>query len=83
MRYDGTAIFGAGILGASILTLLTPVLARWNVWALIVLRVAEGLSLVSFLVVLNIIYRVKYVSNSHLQRSRLAEALGDLPTIFS
>ena len=46
MKIGGTKIFGFGVLFASIFTLFTPLAARMSVWALVVLRIAEGLSLV-------------------------------------
>lgn len=45
MKIGGTKIFGFGVLFASIFTLFTPLAARMSVWALVVLRIAEGLSL--------------------------------------
>ena len=48
MKIGGTRIYGMGVLIAGILTLFTPVAARSSVWALVALRVAEGLALVSF-----------------------------------
>ena len=46
-KIGGTRIFGAALFFASLLTLLTPLAARWSVYALIVLRVLEGIALVS------------------------------------
>jgi len=48
-KIGGTRIFGTALLLASILTLLTPAAARFSVYALIVLRVLEGVVLVSCL----------------------------------
>ncbi|XP_002166641.3 sialin [Hydra vulgaris] len=45
MRFGGTKIFGGAIFLASLLTLLTPVATRYSVWALVVLRILEGLVL--------------------------------------
>eukprot|EP00112_Aurelia_sp_Birch-Aquarium-sp1_P022091 Seg611.11 transcript_id=Seg611.11/GoldUCD/mRNA.D3Y31 product="Vesicular glutamate transporter 1" protein_id=Seg611.11/GoldUCD/D3Y31 len=45
MKIGGTKIYGFGVLFASIFTLFTPPAARSSVWALVALRVAEGLSL--------------------------------------
>ncbi|XP_065071202.1 vesicular glutamate transporter 1-like [Rhopilema esculentum] len=45
MKIGGTRIYGVGVLIAGILTLFTPVAARSSVWALVALRVAEGLAL--------------------------------------
>ncbi|XP_042911036.1 putative inorganic phosphate cotransporter isoform X2 [Parasteatoda tepidariorum] len=42
--YGAKWIYGIGILMTSLLTFLTPLAARWNVWALVVLRAAIGLS---------------------------------------
>ena len=47
-RIGGTRIFGAALFFASLLTLLTPFAARYSVYALITLRVLEGVALVSF-----------------------------------
>ena len=47
MRFGGTKIFGGAILAASAFSLLTPVATRYSVWALVLLRVLEGLALVS------------------------------------
>ena len=41
-RFSGRWIFGVGIVMTAILTLLTPVAADFNVWALIAVRAAEG-----------------------------------------
>ena len=38
---------GGGLLVTSLLTLLTPLVAEWNVYLLVVLRVLEGFSEVS------------------------------------
>jgi len=45
MKIGGTKIYGAGVLVAAVLTLFTPVAARASVWALVALRVGEGLAL--------------------------------------
>ncbi|XP_023222173.1 sialin-like [Centruroides sculpturatus] len=42
--FDGKLIFGLGVFFTAFFTVLTPVIARWNVVALIVLRILEGLS---------------------------------------
>ncbi|XP_033727747.1 sialin-like [Pecten maximus] len=42
-RYGGKHLFGCSILIMSILTLLTPVVAKIGTWALIITRVIEGL----------------------------------------
>ena len=47
LKFGGTRIFGLALFAASILTLLTPWAARTSVYALIVLRVCEGVVLVS------------------------------------
>ncbi|KAF0990564.1 hypothetical protein HZS_1531 [Henneguya salminicola] len=44
-KFGGTHIFGAALGIASLLTLLTPVVARFNMYLLISLRVLEGLVL--------------------------------------
>lgn len=46
-KIGGTRIFGMALFIASVLTLLTPAAARFSVYALIVLRVLEGVVLVS------------------------------------
>lgn len=46
-KIGGTRIFGMALFIASVLTLLTPTAARFSVYALIVLRVLEGVVLVS------------------------------------
>lgn len=46
-KIGGTRIFGGALFFASVLTLLTPAAARFSVYALIVLRVLEGVALVS------------------------------------
>ncbi|XP_028414169.1 vesicular glutamate transporter 2-like [Dendronephthya gigantea] len=45
MKLGGTRVFGYGVLLSALLTLLTPVAARYSVGALIGLRVFEGLFL--------------------------------------
>lgn len=45
LKFGGTRIFGLALFAASILTLLTPWAARTSVYALIVLRVCEGVVL--------------------------------------
>lgn len=41
--FGGKWLFGLGVLCTAILTLLTPLAARWGYAALIVLRILEGL----------------------------------------
>ena len=41
-RFGGKYVFGIGILMTALLTLLTPLAAQLGVWAIIVLRVLEG-----------------------------------------
>ena len=43
-RIGGKILFGGGILVTAVLTLLTPVSARWSVYMLIGLRVLEGVA---------------------------------------
>ncbi|XP_066916551.1 sialin-like [Clytia hemisphaerica] len=45
LKFGGTRIFGVGVLLASILTIFTPIATRYSVWALVVLRILEGLVL--------------------------------------
>ena len=47
LRVGGARLFGAAVMIASLFTLLTPMATRWNPVALIVLRILEGLVLVS------------------------------------
>lgn len=47
LRVGGARLFGAAVLVASVFTLLTPMATRWSPVALIVLRILEGLVLVS------------------------------------
>ena len=47
LRVGGARLFGAAVLIASILTVLTPTATRWSPIALITLRILEGLALVS------------------------------------
>ncbi|GIY75444.1 putative inorganic phosphate cotransporter [Caerostris extrusa] len=42
-KYGAKWLFGIGMLLTSLFTLLTPLAARWSVWALVVVRVIEGL----------------------------------------
>lgn len=48
-RFGGTRVFGICLGVASILTMLTPIAARTSVVALIILRIIEGLTLVSLI----------------------------------
>ena len=48
-KYSGKNLFGFGILMTSLLTLVTPIAARYNVYLLTSLRMAEGLFEVSIL----------------------------------
>lgn len=47
LKLGGTRLFGSAVLMASVLTLLTPLASRASVVLLIVVRVCEGLVLVS------------------------------------
>lgn len=47
LKYNGSFLLGIAILGSSVLTLATPVVARQNVYAFITLRVMEGAFMVS------------------------------------
>lgn len=42
-RFGGKLLLGCGILTTSVLTLITPLAARWSVEALIAVRVLEGI----------------------------------------
>ena len=57
-KIGGTRIFGMALFIASVLTLLTPAAARFSVYALIVLRVLEGVVLVSGFLDWCLFYRV-------------------------
>ena len=46
LKLGGTRVFGYGVLLTALLTLLTPVAARYNFMALVGVRVFEGLFLV-------------------------------------
>jgi MFS family permease len=50
-RFGGTKVFGLSLFVGSLMTLLTPFVARFSVAALIVLRVLEGVFLVSYSIV--------------------------------
>ena len=43
-RYGTKWLFAGSILSTSVLSLFTPVVAKWSPYALIVLRIAEGLT---------------------------------------
>ena len=47
LKLGGTRLFGSAVLIASVLTLLTPLASRASVVILIIVRVCEGLVLVS------------------------------------
>lgn len=49
LRLGGARLFGAAVLVASVFTLMTPFATRWSPVALILLRILEGLVLVSVL----------------------------------
>ena len=51
--FGGRLIMGLGVLITALLTILSPVVARWDTTAFIVLRVLEGLAEVSVLQDLN------------------------------
>lgn len=42
-RFGAKYVFGIGIVMTAVLTLLTPVAAQVSVWALVALRVLEGM----------------------------------------
>ena len=42
-KFGGKYVFGIGIVMTAVLTLLTPLAAQVSVWALVVLRVLEGM----------------------------------------
>ena len=42
-RYGGKVVFGVGVLTTTVLTLVTPLAARLSVWALVVVRILEGI----------------------------------------
>lgn len=41
--FGGKKLFGFGVLCTAILTLLTPLAARWNLYVFVALRVIEGI----------------------------------------
>lgn len=47
LRVGGARLFGVAVLVASVFTLITPLATRWSPVALIILRILEGLALVS------------------------------------
>ena len=47
LRVGGARLFGAAVIIALLLTMLTPMATRWNPIALIILRILEGYVLVS------------------------------------
>ena len=47
LRVGGARLFGAAVLIASVFTLMTPMATRWSPASLIILRILEGLVLVS------------------------------------
>ena len=47
IKYGGVTLFGLAIFCSSVLTLMTPLIVRQDVYVFIVLRVIEGLFLVS------------------------------------
>ena len=42
-RFGGKYVYGIGIVMTAVLTLLTPLAAQISVWALVALRVLEGI----------------------------------------
>ena len=46
MRIGGTKVFGYGVFLSALLSILTPVATRYSVYALITIRVFQGLVLV-------------------------------------
>ena len=42
-RFGGKYVYGIGIVMTAVLTLLTPLAAHISVWALVALRVVEGM----------------------------------------
>lgn len=46
MRIGGTKVFGYGVFLSALLSILTPVATRYSVYALIVVRILQGLALV-------------------------------------
>ena len=47
--FGGRLVMGLGVLITALLTILSPVVARWDTTAFIVLRVLEGMAEVSVL----------------------------------
>ena len=48
-------MFGIGVLMTAILTLLTPAAAQLSVWALVVVRVFEGIFEVIIIIIFNVL----------------------------
>lgn len=55
-RFGAKYVFGIGIVMTAVLTLLTPVAAQVSVWALVALRVLEGM--------FEVLYIYQYISLS-------------------
>lgn len=52
--FGGKKLFGFGVLCTAVLTLLTPLAARWNLYVFIALRVVEGIGEVSVIVCIHV-----------------------------
>ena len=65
LKVGGARLFGTAVLVASVFTLLTPLATRWSAVALIILRILEGLVLVSLLQDLTITY-----NSNNLEKGR-------------
>lgn len=52
--FGGKKLFGFGVLCTAVLTLLTPLAARWNLYVFIALRVVEGIGEVSVIISIHV-----------------------------
>jgi MFS family permease len=75
-RFGGTKVFGMSLLIGSLLTLLTPFVARTSVAALIALRVLEGVFLVRYTLLCDNVLQCF----DAWQHEFVANTLGILPT---
>ena len=46
MRIGGTKVFGYGVFLSALLSILTPVATRYSVYALVIIRILQGVALV-------------------------------------
>lgn len=65
-RFGGTRVFGISLFAGSLMTMLTPFVARMSVIGLIVLRVMEGVFLVSNYIFLKRLQENRIIIGLHL-----------------